>query len=43
MTRVKLLVGVKKTMVLSSLRAFEQPVMDGLVNQYLERRGNFAA
>ncbi len=33
----------KKTMVLSSLRAFEQPVMDGLVNQYLERRDNFAA
>ena len=33
----------KKTMVLSSLREFEQPVMDSLVNQYLERRESFAA
>ena len=33
----------KKTMVLSSLREFEQPVMDSLVNQYLERREGFAA
>ncbi|MTI14640.1 DUF3581 family protein [Sansalvadorimonas verongulae] len=33
----------KKTMVLSSLREFEQPAMDALVNQYFERREQFAA
>ncbi|MCL6268726.1 DUF3581 domain-containing protein [Sansalvadorimonas sp. 2012CJ34-2] len=31
----------KKTMVLSSLREFEQPVMDDLVSQYLQRRDSF--
>ena len=33
----------EKTMVLSSLREFEQPVMDSLVNEYLNRRERFAA
>ena len=33
----------KKTMVLSSLREFEQPVMDDLVDQYLQRQDSFAA
>ena len=33
----------KKTVVLSSLREFEQPAMDALVDQYFQRRERFAA